>query len=179
MLRLLFDLALRVSEVVTLDLADLESDRGTLWVMGKGRGNKELMTLAAPTLAALSAWIAVRGTAAGPLFLVLGPRRHSKRRDSRFSTRGVYRIVKQLGQRAGAKVWPHALRHTAITTAVEAAPAAGISLDEIRQFSRHKTINTLLVYRDRVRNVQGQLSSLVADTVAGGTASDGPDATSG
>ncbi len=68
------------------------------------------------------------------------------------------------------KVWPHALWHTAITTAVEAAPAAGISLDEIRQFSRHKNINTLLVYRDRVRNVQGQLASLVADTVTGGDA---------
>ena len=35
----------------------------------------------------------------------------------------------------------------------------------MRQFSRHKTINTLLVYRDRTCTVQGQLASLVADTV--------------
>jgi len=40
-----------------------------------------------------------------------------------------------------------------------------LTLDEVRQFSRHKNINTLLVYRDRVRDVQGQLAALVADTV--------------
>lgn len=55
--------------------------------------------------------------------------------------------------------------HSAITAAVEAAPEHGVSLDEVRQFSRHKHINTLLVYRDRVREVQGQLAALVAGTV--------------
>ena len=38
MLRVMFDLALRVSEVVRLDVEDLELDRGALWVSGKGRG---------------------------------------------------------------------------------------------------------------------------------------------
>ena len=32
-------------------------------------------------------------------------------------------------------------------------PRSGVSLEEVRQFSRHKNINTLLVYRDRVRDV--------------------------
>ncbi len=76
-----------------------------------------------------------------------------------------HRIVSELGEQAGAKVWPHGLRHTAITSAVEAAQENGVTLDEVRQFSRHKNINTLLVYRDRVRDVQGQLASLVARTV--------------
>ena len=45
------------------------------------------------------------------------------------------------------------------------AQEAGVSLDEVRQFSRHKNINTLLVYPDRVRDVQGQLAALVAGAV--------------
>ncbi len=91
MLRLLFDLALRVSEVVALDLADLELDRGTVWV-NKGREDKELLTLPEPTLAALTAWTAVRGAYAGPLFLALGPRQH---RAAGLSTKGAARIVQR------------------------------------------------------------------------------------
>ena len=54
---------------------------------------------------------------------------------------------------------------TAITSAVEAAQEHGVTLDDVRQFTRHKNINTLLVYRDRVRDVQGQLAALVAGSV--------------
>ncbi len=47
MLRVMFDLALRVSEVRQLDVADLELDRGALWVSGKGRAEKEVLRLPA------------------------------------------------------------------------------------------------------------------------------------
>jgi len=47
MLRVMFDLALRVSEVRQLDVADLELDRGALWVSGKGRAEKEVLSLPA------------------------------------------------------------------------------------------------------------------------------------
>ena len=165
MLRVMFDLALRVSEVVRLDVADLELDRAALWVSGKGRADKELLSLPETTQAAITAWLRVRGAEPGPLFLTLGPRRNRRRSGRRFTARGIYRIVAELGEQAGVKVWPHGLRHTAITSAVEAAQDNGVTLDEVRQFSRHKNINTLLVYRDRVRDVQGQLAALVADTV--------------
>ena len=165
MLRVMFDLALRVSEVRQLDVADLELDRGALWVSGKGRAEKEVLSLPEITQEAITAWLQVRGAASGPLFLTLGPRRNRRRSNRRFTTRGIYRIVSELGEQAGGKVWPHGLRHTAITSAVEAAQEHGVTLDEVRQFSRHKNINTLLVYRDRVRDVQGRLAALVAGTV--------------
>ncbi|HUE89356.1 MAG TPA: hypothetical protein VMO26_25025 [Vicinamibacterales bacterium] len=46
--------------------------------------------------------------------------------------------------------------------AVEQARQHDIGLDEVRQFSRHKHIQTLLIYGDESRNVQGQLATLVA-----------------
>ena len=132
MLRVMFDLALRVSEVVRLDVADLELDRGAIWVSGKGRAEKEVLSLPDTTQETVKAWLRVRGPEPGPLFLTLGPRRNRRRSGNRFTSRGIYRIVQQLGERAGTKVWPHALRHSAITAAVDAAQEAGVSLDEVR-----------------------------------------------
>jgi hypothetical protein len=57
------------------------------------------------------------------------------------------------------------LRHSAITEAVERSVAAGLSLDQVRDFSRHKTINILLEYRDRLMNAQPRLATLVAESV--------------
>jgi len=62
------------------------------------------------------------------------------------------------------QVWrPHGLRHLAITEAYKAAQANGMDLEEVLDFSRHKDVKTLMIYRDRDRNVQGQLAALVAN----------------
>jgi integrase len=48
-LRLLYDLGLRRSEVVGLDMDDLDLDTGTVAVLGKGRTQKISLTLPDPT----------------------------------------------------------------------------------------------------------------------------------
>src|SRR5271157_4333706 len=70
-LRLLFDLGLRRGEVVGLNLEDLDLERKTIQVMGKGRTQKTELTLPVPTVAALAEWLKVRGQDPGPLFLNL------------------------------------------------------------------------------------------------------------
>jgi integrase/recombinase XerC len=70
-LRLLFDLGLRRGELIALDLEDLNFERSTIQVMGKGRSQKTELSLAALTMTALSAWLKVRGQEPGPLFLNL------------------------------------------------------------------------------------------------------------
>ena len=37
-----------------------------------------------------------------------------------------------------------------------------MDLEEVMDFSRHKNVMTLMVYRDGERNVQGRLAALVA-----------------
>src|SRR3989304_2991588 len=63
---------------------------------------------------------------------------------------------------------PTGLRHTAITEACKLAQAKGMGLEEGLDFSRHRDVKVLMVYRDRERNVQGQLATLVAAGVGGG-----------
>jgi len=160
-LRLLYDLALRCGEVVSLDLEDVDLNTSTLAVRGKGRSSKQLLTLPEPTKAALKDWMESRGIQPGPLFTNCD--RAGK--GQRLTGTSIYRMVRGLGQKNGFKVRPHGLRHTAITEACKSAQANGIGLEEVLDFSRHsrKSLSILMVYRDRERNVQGQLAALVAD----------------
>lgn len=161
-LRLLFDLGLRRGEVVGLDLEDVDLSRGTLTVLGKGRTQKEHLSLPNPTQAAVEAWLEIRGDKAGPVFRNFD---RAGKGDGRLTATGVYAMVRRLGEAIGRRIRPHGLRHTSITEAVKLAQKNGLGLEEVLDFSRHADVKTLLVYRDRERNVQGRLASLVADSV--------------
>jgi len=162
-LRLLYDLGLRRSELVALDVDDLDLDAGTVSVLGKGRTQKARLTLPAPTRETIRQWLEARGTEPGPLFINVD--RAGK--GSRLTGTSVYWIVRRLGEQVGLKVRPHGLRHTAITEACKLAQAKGMGLEEVLDFSRHRDVKVLMVYRDRERNVQGQLATLVAAGVEG------------
>ncbi len=161
-IRLLYDLALRRGEVVSLDFNDLNLQRGTLTILGKGRTQKTTLNLPKPTKKALARWIAVRGTQQGPLFVNFD---RASKGEGRLSGTSLYRIVCKLGTQAGIKVTPHGLRHTAITEACKMAQEKGIDLEEVLDFSRHTDIKVLMVYRDRERDVQGTLAQMVAEDV--------------
>jgi len=162
-LRLLFDLGLRRGEVVRLDLADVDLEVKTIAVIGKGRRERQTLTLPEATCEALAAWIQERGESDGPLFVNLDHR--PKVCGGRLSGTSIYRMVRSLGAGVGISTRPHGLRHTAITEAVKAATAEGIGLEEVLDFSRHADVSTLMIYRDRERNMQGRLAEMVAAKV--------------
>lgn len=160
LLHLLFDLALRRAEVVSLDLADVDLEAGTLRVLGKGRLQKETLTMPTRTRKILAEWIAVRGSEPGPLFVNL---HHDPGiRGKRLSPTSLYRIIRELGERTGQEVRPHGLRHTSISEAVRKAQAVGMDVTKVLQFSRHKDLKTLQVYIDQVEDAQGKIAELVA-----------------
>jgi integrase/recombinase XerC len=164
LLHLLYDLGLRRAEVVALDVADLELSRQTVFVQGKGRLEKAPLALPPAACEALAAWLDVRGDAPGPLFINFD--RAGKGEERRLSATSLYRIVRERAERVGVRATPHGLRHTAITEACKAAAEAGIGLEEVMDFSRHRNVGTLLRYRDRERNVQGRLATLVSEAKA-------------
>lgn len=160
-LRLLYDLALRASELTGLDLEDIDPDQRTISILGKGRMHKELLSLPEPTYRALTEWVRVRGRNAGALFVNFD----RARKGQRLTRSGLYQIIRRLGHSAGVKTRPHGLRHLSITEACKLAQANGFGLEEVLDHSRHKNVTTLMIYRDRERNVQGQIANLVAETV--------------
>lgn len=158
-LRLLYDRGLRRAEVVGLDLADLEIEQERVWVLMKGEVEKQAITLPAPTIAALRAWLAIRGPEPGPLILNYDPTHKAKTR--RLTGGSVWRQIHALGFQAGVgSTRPHGLRHAAITDALDRMRG---DVRAVRSFSRHKSIQNLLRYDDARTDQGGQIAKLVAE----------------
>ena len=157
-LRLLRDIGLRRGELVSLDVGDVDRTGGRIAVLGKGRTQKEFITLPMPTKAALAAWLAERGSEDGPLFLSLD---RAKKGDGRITGVGIYLLVQRLGEQAGLdEVRPHGLRHLAITTALN---ATGGDVRAVAKFSRHRDLRVLTIYDDAREDLAGKVAAMVAD----------------
>ena len=146
-LKLLHDLGLRRSSVVNLDFSDLEIEQKRLWVTLKRRSQKKMKYLPDSTLKALLDWIKIRGSDEGAMFTNFD---HAQKGE-RLTGTSIYRMVRKLGEEIGIQTRPHGIRHTAITEVIKRAKENGIGLEEVVDFSDHKEIKTLLVYRDRER----------------------------
>jgi integrase/recombinase XerC len=156
LLRLLFDLGLRRGEVVSLDLADVDLTAGTLSILGKGRTQKEALTLPTETRAALMVWLKVREVDHGPLFVSLDT---GHKEQGRLTGNGLYRIIHTLGKRAGLNVHPHSIRHSSITIALDLFNG---DLRKVARFSRHRNIQTLTIYDDNRLDLAGDVSRKLA-----------------
>lgn len=157
LVRLLGDLALRRGEAIGIDRADVDLEAGSVAVIGKGKSQRDRITLPAPTAAALAGWIAVRGDWPGPLFTPLDPGAER----SRLTGEAVRRIVADLGTRAGLPriPRPHGLRHSAITRALD----AGRDVRDVRKFSRHSKLETVIIYDDSRADVAGDIARQLAE----------------
>ena len=135
LLELLYACGLRVAECSGLDLADLDRGQGTVRVLGKG-GKERVVPVGDAALGALDAWLAVRGRAAGPLFV--------NPRGGRLTTRGMHRIVKRQARAAGIvrRVTPHTLRHTFATHML----GEGADLRLIQDLLGHARLSTTQRY---------------------------------
>lgn len=154
-LRLLHDLALRRGEVVSLDLVHV---RGIFVdILGKGKSQREPLKMPDVTRAAIARWVAVRGEQPGPLFTNLS--RNPAVGGTRLTGTSIYRIVRGIGRRAGIETWPHGLRHLAITQALEAARG---NVRAVKDFSRHASVETVMLYDDKRTSKQGEIAALVA-----------------
>jgi len=162
MIFLLFERALRRFEVVGLDLADVDSKRCRVRVLGKGRREYEWHTVSRQTMDAIRSWILLRGDEPGPLFSSLDP---AGKGDGRLSKSSLNRVVTEVGNKAGVKAWPHGLRHTAITAALDATKG---DVRRVMKFSRHKRLDTLMIYDDNRQDHGGEISQLLADQVDSG-----------
>ena len=96
----------------------------------------------------------------GPLFIGLGDNTKGKRLSSDM----VSRIVKNRMRQAGFdshRLTAHSLRHTAITLAL----LGDVSLQEAKDFARHKDINTTLVYSHNLELESNRASQIIAETI--------------
>ena len=162
-LHLLFDLALRRSEVAKLNLSDVDLGAGTLTILGKGRREPEKVQLPEETSQALMRWMEKRGTEEGPLFRNYDRAGKVSRDDGRLTSDGIYKVVLAVAGRVGIKTRPHGLRHSAITSALEITNG---NLAAVRDFSRHRSYEVLRHYDDNRQSRGAEVAKLVAKAAA-------------
>jgi integrase/recombinase XerC len=134
-LELLYASGLRVSELVGLDLDDVDRARQTVRVLGKGR-KERIVPYGGRAASALAAHLTTRGDARGPLF--------ANRRGGRLTVRSIHSIVRRRARACGItrRVSPHTLRHTFATHLLD----AGADLRMIQELLGHSRLSTTQRY---------------------------------
>ncbi len=131
---------LRVSEAISLDVADLDVERGHRILRLVGKGAKAATIALSPATAhAIDTYL--DGRTDGPLLATATGRRLDRP--------AVWRKVRALGRRADlpqTQLSPHSMRATAITLLLD----AGASLRDAQDFARHADPRTTRGY-DRAR----------------------------
>lgn len=149
----------RTVEVHRAEVKDLRTQGGRLVLFVQGKGHYEaddFVVIANPALeAALRSWLAVRGKQPGALFCSLSHRSQGER----LSLRALRFIVKTYFERAGVigNKTTHSLRHTAITTAIQ----AGAPLQKVMSMSRHANIETLMIYAHELNRLEQPAEELI------------------
>ncbi len=138
---LLYGSAIRVGELVGLDLDDIDDGRRLLRVLGKGARERSV-PFGAPAATALQAWVRTgRPQLCTPLSgpaLLLG--RRGRRLDPREARRIVHHSTAAV---AGApEIGPHGLRHSAATHMVE----GGADLRSVQELLGHASLTTTQLY---------------------------------
>jgi integrase/recombinase XerC len=141
MVEVLYASGARVSELCGLDLQDIDYERNTIRVIGKG--NKErTIPLGNPAMRALDTWLKEgRPSLAGDKSdraVFLGAR--GKRIDQRTVRTVVYEALQAL--EGAVKLGPHALRHSAATHLLE----GGADLRTVQEILGHASLATTQIY---------------------------------
>jgi integrase/recombinase XerC len=154
-LELLYASGIRVSELVGLDIDDVDRGRRLLRVLGKGRKERSV-PYGVPAEAALDAWLtrgrpALATAGSGPA-LLLGVR--GRRLDAREARRVVHAAV--AATPGAPQIGPHGLRHSAATHVLE----GGADLRSVQELLGHASLATTQIYThvtiDRLRAVHAQ-----------------------
>ncbi len=164
LLKLLWGNALRRNEVSQLNIGDFDPDSKTLRILGKGRGTQtEIIDLGAGTVEAIAQWLEVsRGVKPdnAPLFTALDF--HNS--GHRLTGDGLHKIVSRLCRKAGIKklMSCHRIRHSAITAALDATDG---NVRKVQKLSRHRQLDTLMIYDDNRGRDQAEVTGLLDDMV--------------
>jgi site-specific recombinase XerD len=146
-LETLFSTGLRVSELVKLDIEDINLNSGEFSVIGKGR-KARIVYLSPEAINWLKKYLSTRHDPYKPLFLRYSGKRMTESdfegESLRLTVRSVQRLVKKYVLRAGISVdaTPHTLRHTFATGLLK----EGAGLREVQELLGHSNVSTTQIY---------------------------------
>jgi integrase/recombinase XerC len=148
-LELMYASGIRVGELVSLDVDDVDLGQHTVRVMGKG-SKERVVPFGVPAARAIEAWLQARPQLVKPhsgAALLLG--RRGRRADARQVRAAVHEMLSHLPD--APDLGPHGLRHSAATHLLE----GGADLRMVQEMLGHASLATTQIYThvsvDRLR----------------------------
>lgn len=151
-LEVLYGAGLRISELVALDVDDVDLEEGSVRVVGKG-DKERVVPLGRYAVRAVGSYLArsrpvlARSRSGGALLL--------NQRGGRLTRQGATNIIQTAARRAGirARVTPHVLRHSFATHMLE----GGADVRVVQELLGHASVATTQIYtlvtQDHLREV--------------------------
>lgn len=135
---------LRQIEVIRLDVKDIDLVGKVAMVQGKGRDDKERVSLHPETVKVLKEYLKSNRKASGALFTSIS----NFSKDQRLTTRSIRKIVTGFMKQMGVEKSTHGFRHFFTTTLIKTYKG---DLLEVTQYTRHKGLEMLQVYNDEIK----------------------------
>ncbi|MBK1792206.1 tyrosine recombinase XerC [Persicirhabdus sediminis] len=134
-MELFYSSGLRLAELVSLNVEDLDSDSGTLRVVGKG-SKERLLPIGSYAMKAIQHYRQDAQIHSGPLFL--------NKSGTRLSTRSVGKLLEKYLQQSTIPfhVTPHKLRHSFATHMLD----HGADLRSVQELLGHASLSTTQIY---------------------------------
>ncbi|GAB0107259.1 site-specific tyrosine recombinase XerD [Nocardia sp. JMUB6875] len=142
LLELLYSTGARISEMVGLDVDDIDTAERAVVLRGKG-GKQRMVPIGRPALAALDNYLvrgrpalSARGKGNSALFL--------NHRGGRLSRQSAWQVLQSAAERAGiaAQVSPHTLRHSFATHLLD----GGADVRVVQELLGHASVTTTQIY---------------------------------
>lgn len=139
LLELLYGTGARISEVVGLDVDDLDLQQRSALLSGKG-GKQRVVPVGSYAADAVSAWL----TSGRPALSPRGPALFVNARGGRLSRQTAWTLLRAAAQRAGieSSVSPHVLRHSYATHLLD----GGADIRVVQELLGHASVTTTQVY---------------------------------
>lgn len=131
---------LRQVEIIRLDITHIDLVSSVAHVTAKGSDDTEIIHLSPSTKNALEEHIKLNRVGSGALFKSLG-----NRKTSRLSTMTIKRDFLSIFETLDIKKSTHGFRHFYVTQLL-----SQFDVRDVRKFSRHKSLEMLIVYDDEI-----------------------------
>jgi len=152
-------LGLRIFEACGANIEDIGEEHGHRVLRVNGKGGKVVLTPLPPAVAR-AIERAVQERTSGPILRT----RRGTRMDRHCATRRLHRIAEAGGVHA-ARMHPHMLRHTFVTTMLD----AGVDLRDVQIAARHAEPRTTMRYDRARKNLDRHPNYILAAYMASGT----------
>ena len=167
LLVLMWENALRRSEVCDMCVKHFDAGEKRLQILGKGKGTqRQPVTVSDRLIVAIGEYLGSRPGAHAdePLFLNHDHKQaHLPPAERGLRANGLYTILGKYGaQTIGRHLHPHAMRHAAITAVLD---ATGGDVRTAQRLSRHADLRTLQRYDDNREDLQGKATALLSALV--------------